>query len=324
MSEVDLSKATKTEIGSEEATNASKEKMTNIVDDIVNDIAGVQDAEKNADVATQSDEIDRKDKSDEKKDEAEQDKSEDAEEAESTETEDKNEDEEEELIPKSKVQDRIDSLTAKVKALEAEKAKLAQKAPEQKSQNEKLDALSIDELKQLRKDTRRAIRTESDEAKLSQLEDLEDKVEEKMSTFSQRFQQRQASNLQEILPELAKIDPKIAQLKGDLWNMATRIYAKSKAMQGHEMGQVEAAILAAEYYANQSSKIKAGESQADLSRQVQTLKKKTSLEGKTHVAQQKATSNQKLLDRAKKGSSLDKELFFEQALVPDFYLDINN
>lgn len=309
---VDLTNAKKSEVGEDGPKDASKKAVDSIVDDVLglpeSNIKKEENKEKDAE------ETSKPDLQEEPEEEVSESEPESEDEGESSEAED------EDLIPKSKVQPRIDSLTATIKKLQAENARLAQKAPQ--TQEEKLEKLSIQDLKALKRQTKLAQRAESDEARFTQLVDLEEKVEEMITNYPSRFSQRQLSNLQSVLPELSKVDPEVLKGKGDLWNTAASIYQRSQALQGSEMGQVEAMMLAAEHLALRKSTDSGRKKVADLNQQVTSLKKKTSLEGKTRVSNENATNLTKLREKARTGDILDKENYFREALVPDEFLQI--
>lgn len=314
---VDLSNAKASEVGEHGPKEASKK----VVDSIVDDVLGLPESninKKEEKKETPDVKQDLKDVKElpETEAEAEGEESEPEDKGEGSETET----EEEDLIPKSKVQERIDSLTAKIKSLQAENAKLSQKTPQ--TQDEKLEKLSIQDLKTLKRQTKLAQRSEQDDSKYVQLVDLEEKVDEMISNYPQRFQQRQLANLQSVLPELAKVDPEVTKGRGELWNTAASIYQRSQSLQASEMGQVEAMMLAAEHIALRKSTDSGSKKVADLNQQVTTLKKKTSLEGRTRVATDNSNHIAKLREKARTGDIWDKENFFREALVPDEFLQI--
>lgn len=307
---VNLNQAKQTQVGEDQPTDASKKAVDDIVNDVVDDVLPKEEQaeQKEADLGKQEES------------ETQEESEESTEDTEESEADESDKDEEEDLIPKSKVQERIDKLTAKIKSLESENSKLTSKKPE--SNDEKLERLNLDELKQLRRQAKLAARTEQDESKLEQLIDLEEKVEDKISNFPQRFQQRQINNLQSVLPDFAKIDPNVVNMKGDLWNIASSIYQRSSALKSSDMGQVEAMLLAAEHLNLKRSNTSSKADTSTLSRQVNNLKKKTSLEGKTRVQGDRGINLTKLREKAKTGDIIDKENFFKEVLVPDDFLQI--
>lgn len=323
---VDLTQAKTSEIGKDAPLETSKQAVSDFIDDIVKDAnlpespnkrksgetaqLGEVGSPKPLDVETEDGQT-TVSRSDEKDDEEE-------ESSESREAEDAEDDED--LIPKSKVQERIDKLTAKIKSLEVQNQQLSQKAPQ--TQDEKLERLSLAELKALKRQTKIAGRSETDEARFNALLDLEDKVDEMVQTYPQRFALKQIANLQVVLPELSKVDPEAAQGKGELWEIGRNIYQRSRALQASEMGQVEAMMLAAEHLSLKKSGDSGREKVSTLNRQVNQLKKKTSLEGKIRVAQEQGQNLAKLREKARTGDMIDKENYFREALVPEEFLQI--
>ena len=81
-------------------------------------------------------------------------------------------------------------------------------------------------------------------------------------------------------------------------------------------------MLAVKHFEIQRSQAESKEKASTLNRQVNQLKNKTSLEGKTRVAQEQGVNLNKLRETARNGSILDKEKFFREALVPEEFLKL--
>lgn len=330
---IDLTQAKTTEVGKDAPLKSSKAVIDSIVDDAVKDAAlpespnkrekGMADepaqvgevgSPKPLDIQAEKEGVSVKESESEGEPET-------TDEDEGGEAEDKvkdKEEEEEDLIPRSKVQDRIDKLTAEKHKLEEELRRRDQKTPT--TQEEKLERLSVSELKALKRQTKLAQRSEQDDERFQALLDLEEKIDQTIGSWPVRFQSKQVENLKAVLPELAKIDPEVTQGKGKLWSIAAGIYQRTGSFQSSEMGQVEAMMLAAEHLELLNSKDSGKEQVSTLSRKVNQLKAKTSLEGKTRVAQEQGVNIAKLREKARTGDMLDKENFFREALVPEEFL----
>jgi hypothetical protein len=248
---------------------------------------------------------------------------EEAPEEEETQGEAENE-EEEEVVPKSELektkeamQKRIDSLTAKLKTIQ----EAAPKEPQ--SQEEKLERLSPDELKVLieqTEDARDEALLEQNKDKLQQLRKLHRNAVKALQEAPHRTYNRQVENLKPILESVADLDPNVKQGKGELWNLASAIYQRYSSLQRSETGMAEAMVLAAERF--QEIKLSASGKQklVKASQQVQALKKKTALEGKSRIQTTNKESKEKLRNRAVNGTYYDK-LDFVASLIPENFFE---
>src|SRR3990167_10783371 len=157
---LDLTQSKRSPVGETSALDESKKVVDSIVDDMVKDVnlpeshnkrekgaldepaqLGEVGSPKPLNIKTEDDgNISVEDQEAEGTDESGEDK------GEGGETEDKVEEEkDDDLIPKSKVKERFDSLNAKIKTLEFENQRLTQKAPT--TQEEKLSRLTPEALK---------------------------------------------------------------------------------------------------------------------------------------------------------------------------------
>lgn len=335
---LDLTQSKRSPVGETSALDESKKVVDSIVDDMVKDVnlpeshnkrekgaldepaqLGEVGSPKPLNIKTEDDgNISVEDQEAEGTDESGEDK------GEGRETEDKVEaDEDEKLIPQSKVNGRFAEKDAKIKSLEFEVQRLTkqvQKSPT--TREEKLASMNPDSLKELRIQTRMAQISATDENKLREYVELEEDIIESMKTYTQRFVSKQNSALQSILPEFANIDPEVIQFKGKLWSIADDIFQQTKSLHSSEIGKVEALMLAVKHFEIQRSQAESKEKASTLNRQVNQLKNKTSLEGKTRVAQEQGVNLNKLRETARNGSILDKEKFFREALVPEEFLKL--
>lgn len=241
-------------------------------------------------------------------------------EEEETETE-----EDEDVIPKSKVQERFDELTAKNKALEAEIEALKaekQKPDSELSDKERLEQMGEKDLRDLKREVRKACRTAPDD-QVDRYLDLEDKIDEAIKTAPQRFQAKQVSAFNKAVNKTASELPGYNEEVGKkLFEAAKNIYSKTKSFQSSELGQAEAWNLAVEYYKNLKSSSSTKQS-LEQKKQINQLKKKTSLDSgnlKTNVSKDRL---RKLSKQAKASGSSDdqtnliKEMFVKEGPLAD-------
>lgn len=236
--------------------------------------------------------------------------------------------EDDDVIPKSKyekvrqkMQERIDSLTAKLKDRDSE-------ANQPKTQEEKLEILSAHELNELREniddallDAKVSAKVDgSDQTKrIEELRLLRRNVEKTARTAPERFMKAQVKHLEQMVAEVKDIDPAIVERKGDLWKTAANIYQRMPSLHRTETGQAEALAIATEYFLEKKQMDSGRARTSDLQQKVSFLKKKTALDSKTLSVDQAIQSGKKLRDKAKHGSYYDK-LDFVKTLVPDDFL----
>ena len=316
---VDLNKAEQSTIGEDGPTEASKSKVDEIVNDVVSSvISQSKDSPDNKSDSKQEVQDSEEVKEVEESSDLKETESSDSEVLEEQKDEEKVEDEY--LVPRSKVQPRFDEMTAKIRRLEAENESLKRKKPQ--TQDEKLERLTIDELKALKRQNKIAQRKSSDDSNLEELIDLEDKVDDFIQDYPNRFQRKQVENLSSVLKDFSEIDPDVMNQKGELWSTAAKIFQRSSSLKNSEMGQVEAMMLAAEHLQLKRSVNTNNEKSNTLSRQVNNLKKRTSLDGKMRVQGNKGVNLEKLREKARTGDLVDKENFFKEAIVPDDFLQV--
>jgi len=241
--------------------------------------------------------------------------------SEETETEEK---EDEDLVPKSKVQKRIDELTRKSKQLEAELERLRSereaKVEKQDDDISKLEKMSENELHSLKKKVALAIRREQDDTKAEQLLELEEKINRTIESAPQRFQRQQVERFQSAVnaSEFAH-DEKAAKI---LFDSANQIYSQVPELQKSVDGQARAWQLAEKYY-REMSKLSVGKSEVnELKQKVNSMKKKVSLDTAVQKGNASLGEEAKLYNKAKSGTFDDKQSFFKKrlntdALIPD-------
>lgn len=167
--------------------------------------------------------------------------------------------EEDELIPKSKVDKRFKSLTAKIKALEAREVRANQNPATNANLDQdriKLEAMSQVELKQTLRDTRNKSRqlsrsdNDADLDKIGDYDELEDKIHDAMSSYPQRFYNSQVAEINETLEgisydeDIEDPDNAIIEIK----KLAEGIYQKYPKMQTLRTGMKQAYELAIDHY----------------------------------------------------------------------------
>lgn len=262
-----------------------------------------------------------------KKQEQEEESSNEEESSEEEETEDGEseqeegeEKEEDDLLPRSKVQKRFDELTQNNKRLEREVAGLKQKlnepATKRDEETEKLENMNQDELKALKRQVRlQQVKSSSDEGAVSKLLDLEEKIDGVMRTAPVRFEQKQIQKFNEAVSQTSL--PNFDKVKDEIFNYAKKVYSGSPELQGSVGGQARAWNLAVEHV-SMLSKATAGKAKTDeLERQVNTLKKKVSVDTSSQKATKQVDDDRKVFQKAKYGTEEDKANFFRKRLNTD-------
>jgi len=231
--------------------------------------------------------------------------------------------EEGDLIPKSKVQKRIDDLTREKAILESRLRRLEEKSQErevpQDSDEIRLSKMSESELLNVKKQIRIAqIKNSQDEAQLNQLLELEEKVESAIRTAPERRATAQVSNFNNSWNELAGIEGEnfTKDFQAKLFQEANSIYARSNALKKDPQGQAEA-LWAAYDKLSAIRKFTEGKSKAgNLERQVNDLKKKISVDSSSKKsASQDSDSGQKLFQKAKFGDLNAKTEYFKKKVI---------
>lgn len=208
-------------------------------------------------------------------------------------TEDKTEEtaeetEEEEVIPKSKVQKRFDELTAKNKYLEQQIEELKNSKAEPKDEvTKQLEQMSEEQLRSAKIEVRKAqIKSQSDDAKLNELIELEEKIDKAMGDKPKNFAKAQQDafiKARDRIIETGDIAD-IAKSAPEILKIANEIYAENPSFHKMVDGQATALNLAVKHYKALNSGTGDKTKEVDLKRQVNNLKKKTTLDTKTGVA----------------------------------------
>jgi hypothetical protein len=249
--------------------------------------------------------------------------SEKAEDGAKTETEEK---EDEELIPKSTFQKRLDEMTREKRALELRLKRLEEQQTQQKPAKDedmiKLEQMSESELVSLKKQTRLAqLKNASDDAMVTKLMELEDKIDLVRMTAPQRLAQNQVQRFNEAVaisaPEIQNFD----KVQKDIFSLAKQIYDTTPELHTTVSGQASAWNLAVSHYKLMQEAHVGKTKVAELDRQVNTLKKKVSLDGVSRKATSEPDSDVKVFKRAKNGTTGDKLEFFRKRLGTDEVVD---
>lgn len=233
--------------------------------------------------------------------------------------------EEEDLIPKSKVQKRIDELVREKRELSQRLRKLEQmaeeKAPTSDDQISKLESMSDEQLKTLKRQVKveqmTAVQSQ-DRAKLTELMELEDKIDSVSSNAPKRFNDSQIRHFNTAVNDTTN-DPDIRDFKSagpQIFKKAQEIYAKSSSLKTSVHGQAEAWNLAVEHY-KEVSKLSEGKSKnVEAERKFNSLKKKVSVDSGTQKSgEQNADADRKVYQKAKNGTEDDKLNFFKKSVI---------
>lgn len=238
------------------------------------------------------------------------------------------EQEEEEVIPKSKVQKRFDELTAKNKYLEQQIEELKASREEQKDAiTKQLEEMTVDQLKSAKLEVRKAqIRAHEDETKLNELLDLEDKISMAIQSAPDNFRKAQnaayVKKVAEIvssgnIPDIDKSAPQIKKIAND-------IYQEYPSLQKDVNGQAIALDLAVKHFTAINSVPGDRTKETELKRQVNTLKRKTTLDTKTGKVNIDKTRLDSLRKNAMNGNMSQKvdlvrnhPMFNVDKMIPD-------
>lgn len=284
--------------------------------------------------ATLSDAIEEEHQADKKgnrnEEEEEEVSDEDSESEGKTKDDESEDEEEEELVPRSKVQKRIDELTRQKVELERRLQKLEENGEKSKtrdSETEKLEQMSDDELKTLKRQVRIAqVKNSSDEAKLAELVDLEEKVDSALRNGPQRFQQTQLARFHDAVSETSSQFENFDKASKKIFESAKEIFSDSPELQKSPTGQARAWKMAVKEYSKMES-LTAGKSKAEkLEREVNNLKKKVTMDSGSQKGKVEDNSLDKSFKKAKYGDHEDKVDFFKKRLnidgmIPERYRD---
>ena len=244
----------------------------------------------------------------------------------SEETEEKEEEEDEELIPKSKFQKRLDEMTREKKLLEMRLKNLEERqnqAPQTKDEDMvKLEQMSEKELTDLKKQVRVSqIKNNSDDAMINKLMELEDKIDAVRATAPQRFASSQIQKFNEAVQLSSATIPEFDKARTEIFQLAKRIYDTAPELQSQVSGQARAWDLATQHYQTLREANQGKTKAAELGRQVNTLKKKVSIDGNGRKASVEPDSEAKLFKKAKNGTANDKLDFIRKRLGTDAQVD---
>lgn len=237
------------------------------------------------------------------------------------EVEEPKETEDEELIPKSKFQKRLDEMTREKRLLEMRLKALEERSVNTQPQDEdltKLEKMGEKELTDLKKQVRVSLlKNASDDNMVNKLMDLEDKIEATIKTVPERFAKNQIQQFNEAVAMSSHEVQNFDKVQKDVFNLAKNIYDTAPELHSSVSGQARAWNLAVQHYKIMQEASVGKSKVAELDRQVNTLKKKVSVEGVSRKANQEPDSSKKLFNRAKNGEHRDKLEFFKKTLNTD-------
>lgn len=250
----------------------------------------------------------------------------DSQEEQSQEETQEQEDDQEEVVPKSKIQPRIDKLTSQIKQLE-------QRLAEKEASNDqplddtqrKLEAMSENELEDVLTNVRVAKeKARDDDEKLLELVKLERQIEKTIVSAPQKFVQRQVTEFNKMAAKIASSEdiPETAHTK--ILEIAKGIYQNYPKMQKSVDGQAMALELAADHYRDLVKANAHKPNVQNLKGQINNLKKKTSLDTKVLKTGNDKINLDNLRNNAMHGNMRDKEKFMHNdprfkidAMIPD-------
>lgn len=239
-------------------------------------------------------------------------------------TQEETQETDEEVIPKSKIQPRIDHLTARAKAAEAEVERLKAKEPVDDTQRQ-LDEMSEGELE----DTLAQVRLQKEKVRDNDQEllkaiKLERQIEKSIATAPQKFSAKQVQEANNTIQRLASEGELSNANYSKVVEIAKGIYERYPKMQKSVDGQSMAIELAVEHYKALGKVSSVNATTQNLKAQNNTLKKKTMLDTKQIKSGGEKITLDKLRSAAMTGSMRDKEKFAHSdprfkidAMIPD-------
>lgn len=234
--------------------------------------------------------------------------------------------EEDDVVAKSTMQKRIDEVVREKKMLEMRLRRLEEESQQARSPQDddtaKLEKMTETELQNLKRQVRLSqIQNSTDATMVNKLLDLEDKIETVMKTAPQRFAQNQVSKFNEAVSLSAQEIPNFDKAQKDIITLAKRIYETAPELHSSVSGQARAWNLAVDHYKAVQG-VNAGKTKVEeLDRQVNTLKKKVSVEGIGRKAGSEPDDSSKLFKKAKNGNFNDKLEFIRKTMRTDEMLD---
>lgn len=229
---------------------------------------------------------------------------------EETTEEQQQEETEEEVVPKSKIQPRIDKLTSENKALKSRLDALEIKQQPADETTTKLEKMSSEELKSLKRQVRVAeLNAKDDHTKLNELLDLEDKIDQTISEAPAKFQQAQVTAFNRAAEELAATDIFDEKDTSKILESAKQIYSSYPKLQKDVDGQAMALKLAAEHVKALKTVNGSKQEVSSLKSKVNMLKKKTSLDTRSTKNTVDTTKFEQLRKTAMTGTQRDKHRF---------------
>jgi hypothetical protein len=236
------------------------------------------------------------------------------------------EDVEEEVIPKSKIQPRIDSLTAKIKLLEQRLAEKETAAAPVDDTQRKLDGMSEGELEDTLTQVRVAKeKARDDDNKLLELVRLERQIEKTIVQAPQRFVQNQVREFNRAAERLSAEGDITEANSPKILEIAKEIYGRYPKLSKQLDGQAMALELAVSHFKELNKTSTTKTEAQNLKAQVNTLKKKTMLDTKSIKAGGEKVALDKLRSNALTGTLRDKEKFAQNdprfkidQMIPDF------
>lgn len=245
---------------------------------------------------------------------------EETEQAEEPPQEEKPEESDEDLIPKSKVQKRFDEMTRENRELKSRLQKLEEQAsaPKKDSEEEQLEKMTETELATLKRQVRvEQIKAGTDESKLSKLLDLEEKIDKTIRTAPQRFQKTQIDRFNSAVRETASSMEDFESVKTQIFNYAKTIYDSSPELQASPSGQERAWKFAVDHLAAVRTASEGKSDKTELQRQVNTLKKKISVDSSSKKTTPAPDSMERSFKKAVSGTETDKTNFLRKRLNTD-------
>jgi hypothetical protein len=231
----------------------------------------------------------------------------------------------EEVVPKSKIQPRIDRLTSQIKMLEQRLAEKEEASTPGDDTQRRLDAMSENDLEDTLTQVRLAKeKSRDDDAKLLELVRLERQIEKTIVQAPQKFVQKQVKEFNNAAGRLQSEGDITEANSAKVMEIAKDIYGRYPKLSKQVDGQAMALELAVAHYKELNKTTTVRTQSKNLKGQLNTLKKRTLLDTKTRQAGGDKVNLDRLRNNAMTGTMKDKEKFAHNdprfkidAMIPD-------
>jgi len=239
------------------------------------------------------------------------------------EAQDDQDDQDEELIPKSKIQKRIDKFKSEAEYWKNKyntDVSQAKETPKDDT-SKKLEAMSETELRNLKREVRLAQIKSKDDTSMTQLLDLEDKIDETLRTAPQKFSEKQVNYYNQVAQEIASNDDFKDEDAPEILKIAKDIYSSEPDLQKSVSGQGVALRLAAKHFKEKVRLSQRAKETPKLKGQINSFKKVTALDTKGVKGNNDSNIVSNLLRKSRNSGLTNKEKVTLITNDPRFNID---